>query len=101
MEPSDHGKRQYERATREREAKAAGTETLSPMAALKASLVDLQEENDRLKRQVRDGGSLFDLHKDTVTNIADLIVRECAPSRVTSLIRELKAAQKRHSLHAG
>ena len=58
-------------------------------------------EGRPLERQARDGGSLFDLHKDTVKDIADLIVRECTPSRVESLIRELRTAQKRRSAHAG
>jgi hypothetical protein len=89
-------------AMRIKEAKAAGEEVpLWPVAQLKQSLIESQEKIARLERQVRDGGSRFDLHRDTVKGIADLIVRECTPSRVESLIRELRAAQKRRSAHAG
>jgi hypothetical protein len=96
-------KRQYERAMRVAEMKAKGeTAPLSPYKLLQESLVESQEKVARLERQVKDGvGSLFDLHKDTVKNIADLIVRECTPSRVESLIRELRAAQKTRGAHAG
>ena len=71
------------------------------MAQLKAALVESQEEADQWRKRAQESGSMFDLHKDTAKDIADLIVRECAPSRVESLIRELRAAQKRRSAHAG
>jgi hypothetical protein len=60
------------------------------MAQLNAKIVELEEENDKLKRRVADGGSLFDLHKDTIQDIARLIVDTCTPSRVESLIRGLR-----------
>ena len=95
-------KRHYEQAIRVAEIKRAGGEPApSPMAQLKQSLAESREQVAIWQKRARDGGSLFDLREDTAKNIAELIVRECSTSRVETLIRELKAAQKRRSLHAG
>ena len=95
-------KKSYERAHRLAAAKEAGeAPAQSPMAQLKEALIESQERVARLERQVRDGGSLFDLHKDTAKDIGDLIVRECTPSRAESIAREIRAALKRRSAHAG
>ena len=95
-------KRQYENAMRAAEIKKAGApEQVSPMAQLKESLAASQEEVATWKKRAQEGGSLFDLHKDTAKDIARLIVSECTPSRVESLVREIRLEQKRRSAHAG
>jgi hypothetical protein len=96
-------KRQYARAMRASAARQAAAEQLSPMTRLKQELAESQEQAEAWKRRAQEGGSLFDLHKETVKDIARLIVDSCTPSRVTNLIKALREEQKARDkgLHAG
>ena len=94
-------KKAFERMTRVIADKKAGVEQLSPMAQMKAALVESQTDAAAWKRRAMEGGSLFDLRRDTARDIARLIVDSCTPSRVEGLIRALKAEVKDRSTHAG
>jgi septal ring factor EnvC (AmiA/AmiB activator) len=69
-------KRQFERMTKAKEEKDPnGPKHLTPLEQANLKIVELQEENDRLKKQLArgDDGSLFDLKKDTGRMIARVI----------------------------
>jgi hypothetical protein len=97
-------KRNYERLNRVRDPKGAATETLSPMAEAKATIVRQAEEIDRLRR-VADEGSLFDLKRDSVESIARVILNTIGDDKIGRLVKELsdgrKEKQRRRAAHAG
>jgi hypothetical protein len=67
---------------------------LSPYANLQKANIELQFELDSLKKR-SDGGSLFDLRKDTVEDIASIIIKTVSASKVEKLARALlNGAQK-------
>ena len=68
---------------------------VSPYKQMQASLVEAQTERDHWKRLAEEGGSLFDLRRDTPKNIALAIVNNCTPWRVEQIIRECRAELKR------
>jgi hypothetical protein len=84
------------------EAREAGEPVLSPMALLKASVVELETERDRWKRQAEQIGSLFDLYKDSADTIARVLVESVRVTRAESIGRAiLKEAKRVKALHAG
>jgi hypothetical protein len=69
---------------------------------------ELWAENAKLKRQAQSEGSLFDLHRDSIEHIADVICRTVTIGRAESLrtaltrkIADLKAAEKTKTAKAG
>jgi hypothetical protein len=94
-------RRAYERAQRAAVARDQGEPVLSPMAALKAELVKVQEECDQWRRRAKEGGSLFDLHKDSAEGIGQLIADECSPTRAAKIARTILAKLKEKQVHAG
>ena len=95
-------KRQYERVMREQAIKAEGRPEKSPMAQLKESLVVIETERDRWRRQAEEAGSLFDLRRDTPEQIAKVLVESVTPSRAEKIAAAIRAELKRHkAAHAG
>jgi hypothetical protein len=96
-------KRNFERMTKVPVTKD-GTAPLSPMAQAKATIVRQAEEIDRLKR-LADGGSLFDLKRDSAPTIARIILNTIGDDKVARLIKGLsdgrKEKQRRREAHAG
>jgi hypothetical protein len=84
-----------ERAMRAKETREAGEPVLSPMAQLKASVVELETERDLWKRRAEEAGSLFDLRRDTPESIARTLVEACAPSRAEKIAAAIRAELKR------
>jgi hypothetical protein len=72
----------------------------SAVAKLKESVRVLSEENHRLK-QAADSGSLFDLRKDTINDIARVIVSNVSESRADEIARAIRRAVKAKQKHAG
>jgi hypothetical protein len=64
-------------------------ERVSPMAMLKRQLSDLQE-----KLAHADPGSLFDLQKDSIKSIADVVTETITANRALALADAIKAAVK-------
>jgi hypothetical protein len=101
----------YEKAHKIAEAKKDGVEALSPMAKQRAAIIELEEENTRLKREAarrQAEGSLFDLKRDSIESIVDVVAGSVALGRFESLQRamtkklaELKVADKAKTAKAG
>jgi hypothetical protein len=77
-------------------------EVQSPMAQIKAALVQAETDRDRWRRAAEETGSLFDLRRDTPEQIARTIVEHCTPSRVEKIASAIRAELKRQrAAHAG
>jgi hypothetical protein len=95
-------KRNYERAMLTAEAEAAGEAVKSPMAQLKEALIESETERDKWKRRAEEGGSLFDLRRDTPEQIARVLVENVTPSRAEKIAQAIRAELKRQkAAHAG
>ena len=83
--------------------RAAGEPVLSPMAQLKAALIESQESEARWKRRAEEGGSLFDLRtRYAPRTIARVLVGQLTPSKLEAVLKEARAEQKRlKQAHAG
>jgi hypothetical protein len=68
----------------------------SPIAKYKQKIVELERQLVQ-----RGDGSLFDLKKDTVKDIAVTIAQTIGESRWKTIRQEVDAAYKRKSAHAG
>jgi hypothetical protein len=95
-------KRAYERTMRVAAGKADARKHLSPQAELKQALIEAQTEIDKWRRRAEQGGSMFDLLKDTPEDIARVIVANVSPSRAETLLQAIRVEIKRQkSAHAG
>jgi hypothetical protein len=101
-------KRNFEQAHRiEEQRKAGEPAAVSPMAALKAELIKEQEQSAMWKRRAERGGSLFDIHNDSVRSIAITFSGELEtrPGRAEAIAREVLKVEKekksRRKGHAG
>ena len=88
-------KKAYENAHRVAEAKAAGETVKSSMAQLKEALIESETERDNWKRRAEEGGSMFDLRRDTPESIARIMVEQCAGSRIERIMKALRIELKR------
>lgn len=90
-------KRQFERANKVKEAKENGAELLTPVEQLKLKIVELQEENDNLKKRLKHAeqdGSLFDLKQDTPSMIARIIGANVGRTKRFEIIKHLREQDK-------
>jgi hypothetical protein len=95
-------KRAYERAHRMAEARDVGEPVLSPMAQMKAALVESEEAAALCKRRAEEGGSLFDLRRGTPQQIARVLVESCTISRCEAIAKAIRDEVKRQKqAHAG
>jgi hypothetical protein len=97
-------KRQYERAHRVAAEQAAGIVPTpkSPTQQLKDSLIEVETDRDRWKRQAEEVGSHFDLRRDTPEQIARILVEVVTPSRAENIAKAIRAELKRQkAAHAG
>lgn len=94
-------RRKYDAAHRVPEEKDAG---LSPVAQARQTIMEQQEEIDRLRRMAGEG-SLFDLKRDTAEQIGRVILNTIGENKVTQLIKTLSDGQKekrrKRAAHAG
>jgi len=97
-------KRAWDAANKVREVSAETPAVETKAQKLEREIVRLSEENHALKKRAEIDGSLFDLKKDTIEEIARAIAGNVSPSRLKSLhkafgteIARLAAEQK----HAG
>ena len=56
---------------------------MSRTAQLKEALIEVETDRDAWKHRAEEGGSLFDLRRGTVEQIARVLVENVTPSRVT------------------
>lgn len=82
-------RRRYEAAQRAKPADAVRPP--SPFEKLKVEVVRLEEENMVLRKRAAADGSLFDLRKDPIKDIARTIADNIGPSRLAALHKELGA----------
>ena len=103
VEPPDHRQARLRTgACASRVAKAEGEPVKSPMAQLKEALIETQTERDHWKRQAEEGGSMFDLRRDTPEMIARILVESVTPSRAENIAKAIRAELKRQKqAHAG
>ncbi len=95
-------KRQYERAHREVVTREKGEDVMSPAAKMKAALVEATEDAARWKRRAEEGGSLFDVRRDTPQQIARALVENCTASRCEAIAKAIRDEVKRQKqAHAG
>jgi hypothetical protein len=95
-------KRTYEAAHRAAKAREQGEPVMTPMEALKAALVESQEDAARWKRQAEENGSLFDVRRDTPEQIARALVDAITPSGAEKIAAAIRAELKRQKqAHAG
>jgi hypothetical protein len=88
-------RRQYERSHQAKEPKAEETDLLTPLQQAKQKIIELQEENDKLRRQVKamqNEGSLFDIKQDTPSMIARVIAAHVGRTKRFEIAKLLKEA---------
>jgi hypothetical protein len=89
-------KRNFERMTKVQDPQATVT-GLSPVAEARQTIVQLQEDNDRLSRELaraRDDGSLFNLATDTAEQIGRVIGNTVGETKATAIARAINATVK-------
>ena len=60
---------------------------LSPQAQMKAALIEAQEDADTWRRRAEEGGSMFDLQRDTPKDIGRIVVGRCSPTKAKAYRR--------------
>jgi hypothetical protein len=89
-------KRHYEAEHKVTGGKAAAAEKLTPMEKLKQSIVELQAENDVLKKKVRradDAEAMFDWNRDEPGDIATVLER-LYPTKSRAVASEIMRRQR-------
>ena len=95
-------KRRYERAMQARVAEEKGEVVQSPQAQMKALLIEAQEDADKWRRRAEEGGSMFDLQRDTPKDIGRIVVGRCSPTKAKAIADAIRAELKLQTqAHAG
>lgn len=95
-------KKAYEAAMKHKVAQEKGETVRSPMAEIKASLIQAQEEAHKWQRRAEEGGSLFDLRRDTAQDIARVLVKQLSPAKAEQIARAIRQELKQQKpAHAG
>ena len=67
---------------------------ISPVQKLKDTIVDLQEQNDRMRREIEDGGGDLWVPEDRPRDIAKIILTKLTRAKAEKVAREILAALK-------
>jgi hypothetical protein len=74
--------------------KEADEHRSSPVQKLKDTIVDLQEQNDRMRREIADGGGDLWAPEDRPRDIAKIILSKLTKAKAEKVAREILAALK-------